>query len=123
MNAKLSKTQAVEQPWSEMQILVTREGKTIDISGDKWLLPIVIREHSTLDFGKVSNLQLRNALKHYVSDQVRRTSTSAGYKVFRDVWRLVLRDWRKDNQPESAKEHLIDLFENSINIQRSRHKL
>ncbi|ELT7570077.1 TPA: site-specific integrase [Vibrio cholerae] len=123
MSTNLSKTQSVDQSWSEMQILVTREGKTIDISGDQWLLPIVIRGHSTLDFGKVSNLQLKNALKHYVSDQVRRTSTSAGYKVFRDVWRLVLRDWGKDNQPESAKDHLIDLFENSINIQRTRHKL
>lgn len=82
MSTNLSKTQSVDQSWSEMQILVTREGKTIDISGDQWLLPIVIRGHSTLDFGKVSNLQLRNALKHYVSDQVRRTSTSAGYKVF-----------------------------------------
>jgi hypothetical protein len=123
VSTKLSKPQAVEQSWPEIKSLVTREGKKIDISGDKWLLPIVIRDHSVIDFGKVSDFQLRNALKHCVSDRLRRISTSAGYKVFQDVWRQVLRNWGKDIQPSAVKDHLIDLFEKSINIQRSQHKL
>lgn len=123
MNTKLSNTPAIEQQWSEIKTLATREGKTIDISGDKWILPIVTRDHTTLNFSKVSNLQLRNALKYYVSDQISRVSTTAGYKVFQEVWRLVLKYWGKDNIPENTKHHLIDLFENAINTQRARHKL
>lgn len=123
MIENLSQIQAVELHLSEMQTLVTREGKTIDITGDKWLLPIVIRDHSTIDFGKVPSLKVRNALKYYVSDQLRRISTSAGHKVFHDLWRQVFRNWKKDFHHSSVSEHLIDLFEKSINYQRSRQKL
>ena len=114
MIENLSQIQAVELHLSEMQTLVTREGKTIDITGDKWLLPIVIRDHSTIDFGKVPSLKVRNALKYYVSDQLRRISTSAGHKVFHDLWRQVFRNWKKDFHHSSVSEHLIDLFEKSI---------
>ncbi|HAW4284571.1 TPA: phage integrase family protein [Escherichia coli] len=120
MSIQESNEHAIEQPWSEIERLVTREGKEIDISCDKWVLPIVIRDHSTIDFCKVSNLQLRNALKHYVSDQIRHISTSAGYKVFQDVWRQILRYWVKDIH---INEHLVELFENAINKQRARQKL
>ncbi|PHM56853.1 tyrosine-type recombinase/integrase [Xenorhabdus sp. KK7.4] len=123
MNIQASYEHAIEQPWSEIERLITREGKEIDISGDKWVLPIVIQDYSTLDFSKISNLQLRNALKHYVSDQLRRISTSAGHKVFQDVWRQVLRYWGKNIHHSIVNEHLVGLFENSINSQRSRQKL
>ena len=120
MSIQESNEYAIEQPWSEIERLFTREGKEIDISGDKWVLPIVIRDHSTIDFCKISNLQLRNALKHYVSDQMRRISASAGYKVFQDVWRQILRYWAKDIH---VNEHLVELFEKAINKQRARQKL
>jgi integrase len=119
----LSDVKVVERSWFEVKSLVTREGKKIDISGDKWLLPLVILNSSWIDFGKVSNLQLRNALKHYVSDQLSRISTSAGLKIFNNVWRHVLRNWGKDTQQLTVKYHLIELFEESINVLRSRHKL
>ena len=79
MIENLSQIQAVELHLSEMQTLVTREGKTIDITGDKWLLPIVIRDHSTIDFGKVPSLKVRNALKYYVSDKTPHTDVSLSY--------------------------------------------
>lgn len=123
MSKDSSNAQAIEQSWFETQSLVTREGKKIDISGDIWFLPIVTNDHSKLDFGKVSNLQLRNALKYYVADRIRRTSTRAGEKAFDTVWRKALRYWRKDIQQLDVQEHLIDLFEKAINNDRSRHRL
>ena len=37
MNTRLSKTQAVGQFWSEIEILITREGKEVDIVANKKL--------------------------------------------------------------------------------------
>lgn len=110
-------------PRSELKKITTREGKEVDISGDKWTLPLVTLDHSILNFGKIPDLQVREALKQFVSDQIRRVSTSAGYKVFQEVWREVLRYWGENIDASIVNEHLVGLFENSINTQRSRHKL
>ena len=59
MNTKLSKPQAVEQSWPEIEKLITREGKEVDISGDTWRLPYSTRDNSTLNFTKITNYPLR----------------------------------------------------------------
>lgn len=59
MNTKLSKPQAVEQSWPEIEKLITREGKEVDISGDTWRLPYSARDNSTLNFTKITNYPLR----------------------------------------------------------------
>ena len=59
MNTILSKPQAVEQSWPEIEKLITREGKEVDISGDTWRLPYSARDNSTLNFTKITNYPLR----------------------------------------------------------------
>ena len=87
--------QVESQLQPEVEKLITREGKEVDISGDIWRLPYSMRDYSTLDFEKVINSSLRMPLKEHVSDRLKRISTHAGYSAFQDVWREVLRHWGK----------------------------
>lgn len=81
MNTKLSKRQVVEQSWPEIEKLITREGKEVDISGDTWRLPYSARDNSTLNFTKIINFETREALKDHIADRLKRISTHAGYAV------------------------------------------
>ncbi|QNQ54002.1 tyrosine-type recombinase/integrase [Serratia liquefaciens] len=123
MKTRLSKPQAVWQSWSEVERLITREGKEVDISGDTWRLPYSARDNSTLIFKKIINSEIREALKDHVADRLKRVSTHAGYAAYQDVWREVLRHWGHPVSKVDTESHLIDLFESAINRARSRKKL
>lgn len=112
-----------EQSSPEIHKIITREGKEVDISGDIWWLPYSARDNSTLNFNKINNLKIRNALKEHVSDRIKRISTHAGYAMFNDVWREILRFWEDDLGSVDVESHLINLFESAINRTRSRRAL
>lgn len=114
-----------DKPQSGLKVesLFTREGKKVDISGDKWNLPYVICANATLNFGKICEPSIRESLKIYVAHRLKRISTSAGLKVFFDVWRTVLRHWGKEVVCGGSESHLIKLFETAISRERSRKKL
>jgi integrase len=119
----LSKPQAVEQSWPEIEKLITREGKEVDISGDTWRLPYSARDNSTLNFTKIINSEIREAFKDHVADRLKRISTHAGYAAYQDIWREVLRNWGSPVSQVDTESHLIGLFEAAINRARSRKKL
>lgn len=123
MNTRLSKPQAVEQSWPEIEKLITREGKEVDIPDDTWRLPYSVRDNSTLDFTKIINSEIREAFKDHVADRLKRISTHAGYAAYQDVWREVLRHWGSPISQVDTESHLIDLFETAINRARSRKRL
>ncbi|MTB81177.1 tyrosine-type recombinase/integrase [Providencia stuartii] len=123
MNTILSKPQAVEQSWPEIEKLITREGKEVDISGDTWRLPYSARDNSTLNFTKITNSEIREAFKDHVADRLKRISTHAGYAAYQDVWREVLRHWGSPVSQVDTESHLIGLFETAINRARSRKRL
>jgi len=103
--------------------IVTREGKIFDSSGDTWALPYSMRNNSTLTFGKISNLSLRWATKAYVRDRIERVSTHAGYAMFQDVWRELLRYQERFIEVDAGfKEQLIKLIEHVISQTRSTHR-
>ncbi|MGR6440063.1 hypothetical protein ACU42Y_20940 [Proteus mirabilis] len=123
MNTRLSKPQAVEQSWPEIEKLITREGKEVDISGDTWRLPYSARDNSTLNFTKITNSEIREAFKEHVADRLKPISTHAGYAAYQDVWREVLRHWGSPVSQVDTESHLIGLFETAINRARSRKRL
>jgi hypothetical protein len=123
VNTRLSKPQVVEQYWPEVEKLITREGKEVDISGDTWRLPYSARDNSTLNFKKIINSEIRETLKDHVADRLKRISTHAGYTAYQDVWREVLRHWAAPESKVDTESHLIDLFESAINRARSRKRL
>ena len=51
--------------------LITREGKEVDISSDTWQLPYSTRDYSTLNFNKIINIHMKDALKSYTEDRLR----------------------------------------------------
>lgn len=123
MNTILSKQQAIDQSCSEIKKLNTREGKEVDITEETWRLPYSARDNSTLNFTKIINFGMREALKEHVADRLKRISTHAGYSAYQDVWREVLRHWGDPGPQVEAELHLIDLFETAINRARSRKNL
>lgn len=115
--------QSEEQFLPEIRKLVTREGKEVDISSDIWHLPYSARDNSTLNFEKIINIKLRDALKAHVSDRLKRISTHAGYTAFQDAWREVLRYWGEEINESNTESKLIKLFEEAISRARSKHRL
>lgn len=103
--------------------LITREGKEVDISGDKWVLPIVTRDSARINFLRIYNVQLRVALKQFVSDRAKRTSSVYAYKGFQDVWRVILKYWNNQTESSNVESHLIALYEAAISRERTRHRL
>ncbi|STQ42787.1 Uncharacterised protein [Ewingella americana] len=120
MNTRSSKIQAAGQFWPEIEMLITREGKEVDISDDIWRLPYSARDNSTLNFKKIINSNIRESFKGHVADRLKRISTHAGYAVYQDVWREVLRHWGNPTPQVDTESHLIDLFEIAINRARSQ---
>lgn len=123
MNIRSSKIQVVGQFWPEIEVLITREGKEVDISDDIWRLPYSTRDNSTLNFTKIINSEIRESFKGHVADRLKRISTHAGYAVYQDVWREVLRHWGNPAPQVDTESHLIDLFEIAINRARSQKRL
>ena len=103
--------------------IITREGKEMDVTGDVWNLPYSVRDTSTLNFEKITDLNMRTALKEHVIDCIKRTSTHSGYVAFQDVWREVLRHLDEHVDDLDVESRLINVFENAINQARSRHRL
>ena len=116
----------IEQGWQKIpNIIITREGNSLDTSSDIWHLPYVLNKNSSLDFSKITIDKLRLALKYYVKDRIERISTHAGYAVFHDVWR----EWFVHQKQISylvqhnIEEQLILLIEESIVQARKNHRL
>lgn len=121
MNVQPSNVYAIGQSWAE--ILITREGKEVDISSDMWRLPYSVLDNSTLNFKKIINSKIKIVLKEYVADRLKRTSTHSGYAVYQDVWRQILRYWGNDVSETDVELYLIQLFEVAIMRARARKKL
>lgn len=104
--------------------LITREGKELDISGEIWQLPYSSRDCTTLKFNKITNLNMRSALKAYAAERIKRISTHSGYAVFQDVCREIFKYWDEGKAKEKAVEfYLIELFEMAISRTRARRRL
>lgn len=102
--------------------LITREGKHVDTSVDKWNLPYSSVRYSSINFEKISSLDIKISLKLFVKDRLERLSTHSGMSSFGDVWREVLRHWDTPGG-SSNEEYLISLFEQAINKARKKHRL
>lgn len=47
-------------------VITSREGHLINSSTDVWHLPYVVRENSSIDFGKIVEIGIRWATKRYI---------------------------------------------------------
>lgn len=105
--------------------ITLREGKLLNISGDQWLLPYAIKEHSTIDFSKISNVTLQLAVKHFVKDRLERVSTHAGYSAFSDIWREIIRhgDISSTLALHELEVLLISVVSAAISRARIEHQL
>jgi len=105
--------------------IISREGKKIDSSSDRWDLPYSIWKSTALDFRKISNNKLRWAVKSYVRDRLERVSIHAGYSAFQEVYSELLRHANEfDIKTVSEfKLQLISLIEARISTARKDHRL
>lgn len=104
--------------------LITREGKEIDISSDTWHLPYSTEGYATLRFNKIVNTSMREALKAYAKDRLRRVSTSAGYRIFYRIRQQIFRYWiEEEAESDGIDVYLIKLFEAAINRYRAKRRL
>jgi len=105
--------------------IISREGMTIKLDGDRWTLPITNRSGSRLNFSKIKNRTLRWALKAYVIHRIERVSTASGSKAYESVWRCFLRRQDDFDIAEGPKFRLnfISLVEAVIMRARFDHKL
>lgn len=109
-------------------VIISREGHSINSSTDVWHLPYVVRGNSSVDFGKIVEKGIRWATKRYVQDRLEFTSTHSGYSVFQDVWRELLRFQNEFEiyyglDYDDVKKRLISLFEKAIYEARKDHRL
>ncbi|MBP2280188.1 integrase [Psychrobacter sp. PL19] len=106
------------------QSITTREGRKVNISGDKWHLPYINYDNSSIDFGRIKSELIKNSLKRYVSHTLVHTSTNAGLVNFTVVLSEILKFHNtevKDNNLD--EETLIKAFEKAINLAKSEHRL
>ena len=106
----------------DVQTIITREGKIVDISEEEWHLPYSSRS-STMNFARLPSKPFKYALKHYVSYKIRLTSTHAGLAVFDDVLREIIPRISNEDMSNAAEEELIEAFEVSINMAKKEHRL
>ncbi|WDE01730.1 site-specific integrase [Thalassomonas actiniarum] len=107
------------------QSIITREGKEVDSSSERWHLPYSIWKSTSLDFNKIINLKIRWSVKSYVRDRLERSSVHAGYSVFQHVYTEFLR-YAADfdiQHGKQFKEQLISLIESRISVTRKEHRL
>lgn len=109
-------------------LIITREGHYVNSSTDIWHLPYVLRENSSIDFGKIVEKNIRWATKRYVQNSLEFTSTHSGYSVFQDVWRELFRFQNEYEiycglNTDDVKNRLISLFEKTLSEARKNHRL
>lgn len=114
-----------DNSWRIPSSLITREGKVVDTSGERWHLPLVTRDFASIDFEKIENKSLRLSLMFYVADRIQHTSSDSGYKVFWDVWRTVLINYHEASiaHEGTLTDLLVSIFEKAISVKKNNHKL
>jgi len=108
--------------------IATREGYSVNTSGDNWSIPYVVRDHSKINFGKIAQESLRWCTKRYVLEKLKVTSSHAGYSSFTHVWTEFLQHQKAHGligniTHNDLKSKLIGLVEASISKARSDHRL
>lgn len=120
----MTQLELLTQEKLESQTIITREGSIVDISGDEWHLPYAYYANASIDFGKIKNLSIKKALKHYISSSLRLTSAHAGYSNFKVVTLEVMKFFDDDMAMTSSNEQaLIEAFEVAISTARKEHRL
>ena len=107
-----------------IKTITTREGEVVDVSGDKWHLPYAYYSNASIDFDKIKNQPIKEALKHYISNSLRLTSAHSGLSNFRVVNSEIMKffDYQVA-ESESNERVLIDAFEIAISTARKEHRL
>ncbi len=109
-------------------VIISREGHSINSSTDVWHLPNPIREYSTINFAKILNLGTRWLAKRYIQEKLESTSAHYAYSVYSVLW-WKLFSLQNDFEIldgveyEGLKARLISLFEKSISEARKSHRL
>jgi hypothetical protein len=108
--------------------IITREGHTVNSSGNQWHLPYSMKAHPILDFNNIINLALRWVTKRYIQEKIQTTSTHAGYSNFQDIKREFIRFQNDygliENLSNTELENkLISIVENRISQARAKHRL
>ena len=120
----MTQLELLTQEKLESQTIITREGSIVDISGDEWHLPYAYYANASIDFGKIKNLSIKKALKHYISSSLRLTSAHAGYSNFKVVTLEIMKFFDDDMAITSSNEQaLIEAFEIAISTARKEHRL
>jgi hypothetical protein len=127
--AATSFAQLVEQHgWLDIpEQVMTREGVTVEISGDRWRLPLPY-ESGVIDFSCIENPLLKWAAKRRVIYRAETTSTHAAVQEMKSL-RLEFFAIQHEfglNQglnSDQLKEPLIALVEKSIFQARAKHRL
>ena len=111
--------------WQELpDKIITREGTELNISGDVWHLPYVIRDHASIDFLNISNESLRWGTKKYIKNKLETTSTHAGYTSYTYLKTEIFNKQEAISlQPDKLKSSLVTLFERIISEARENHRL
>lgn len=116
-----------ENGWRDIpDFIISREGKRVNTAGDVWNLPYAVDTYSSrLDFSKISNENLKWALKAFVIAKIESVSTHAGAHHFHDVWREILRPYDLNSSLDLSEfeTNLINLYEYAINTARDKHRL
>lgn len=114
-----------DNAWRIPAQLITRENKEVDTSGYIWDLPIPTREYASINFKKIQSPDLRLALMYYVVERLQHVSTDSGYRAYWEVWRIILANYNESSIPneKTLTNRLIFLFEKSISVKKSEHKL
>ena len=104
-----------ENGWRDIpDFIISREGKRVNTAGDVWNLPYAVDTYSSrLDFSKISNENLKWALKAFVIAKIESVSTHAGAHHFHDVWREILRPYDLNSSLDLSEfeTNLINLYE------------
>lgn len=105
----------------------TREGVKVEITGDRWVLPLLYR-HSRLDFSRVENDTLKTSIKNCIIDQASMVSTHARCQYWSDLSATIVSRQKKHSLFPSIsavefEERLIALMEEAINQARNKHRL
>lgn len=101
---------------------VSREGYTVDISGDVWSLPYSLYPKTIVDFGKINNVVLRDVMRKYVLEKLVTTSTHAAFTSFSYLWTEFFSPYQ-ERLGDNIEESLIRCFEEMLGRARSRHRL
>ncbi|RCV92034.1 site-specific integrase [Vreelandella rituensis] len=117
-----------EHGWLDVpEIITSREGYQVDVSGDDWRLDYVSRS-GTIYCGRVENQFLRWALKRRLMHVIRTTSSHSGNALYVDFsMEIISRQdtfgLSSDIAVDDLRERLISLMESAISEARASHRL